>query len=57
MRKQIDKAFGKKVYLLGMDKNAIKYWLEEPKWDCGDGIVTGKHLDYRDWWISLSNWR
>ena len=35
MRKQIDKAFGKKVYLLGMDKNAIKYWLEEPKWDCG----------------------
>lgn len=35
MRKEINKAFGKKVYLLGMDKDAIKYWLEEPKWDCG----------------------
>ena len=43
MRKQIYKAFGKKVYLLGMDKDAIKYWLEEPKWDC-EAIVTGKQI-------------
>lgn len=28
-------AFGKKVYLIGQDENATKYWLEEPKWDCG----------------------
>ncbi|MDA3779892.1 MAG: hypothetical protein PF487_06690 [Bacteroidales bacterium] len=24
----------KKVYLLGQDKKGIKYWLEEPSWDC-----------------------
>ena len=29
-----DKAFGKEVYLLGRDNEGIKYWLEEPKWDC-----------------------
>lgn len=28
-------AFGKNIYLLGTDENGIKYWLEEPKWDCG----------------------
>lgn len=29
-----DHAFGKDVYLLGMDEQGIKYWLEAPKWDC-----------------------
>lgn len=28
-------AFGKDVYLLGEDKDGIKYWLEAAKWDCG----------------------
>jgi len=28
-------AFGKDVYLLGKDKNGVKYWLEAPKWECG----------------------
>jgi hypothetical protein len=35
MDKQINKAFGKKIYLLGIDQEGTKYWLEEPKWDCG----------------------
>lgn len=38
MKEQIKKrksfAFGKNVYLLGEDSNGIKYWLEEPKWEC-----------------------
>lgn len=34
MKKRVEKAFGKKIYLLGEDKNGIKYWLEEAKWDC-----------------------
>jgi len=28
-------AFGKDVYLLGTDKEGIRYWLEAPTWDCG----------------------
>ncbi len=28
-------AFGKDVYLLGVDKDGVHYWLEAPKWDCG----------------------
>lgn len=28
-------AFGKDVFLLGLDNDGIKYWLEAPKWDCG----------------------
>lgn len=28
-------AFGKDVYLLGIDQDGIYYWLEAPKWDCG----------------------
>ena len=35
MKKQTTTAFGKKIYLLGTDKDGIKYWLEEPSWDCG----------------------
>ncbi len=32
--KQEDHAFKKNVYLLGTDKEGIKYWLEAPTWDC-----------------------
>ena len=32
--KKTDVGFGKKVYLLGIDKDGQKVWLEEPKWDC-----------------------
>ena len=35
MKKQTTTAFGKKIYLLGADKDGIKYWLEAPSWDCG----------------------
>lgn len=35
MQKIIDQAFGKQVYLLGIDANKIKYWLEAPRWECG----------------------
>ena len=28
-------AFGKDVYLFGIDKEGIAYWLEQPTWDCG----------------------
>jgi hypothetical protein len=35
MNKQISHAFGKDVYLLGADTRGTKYWLEEPRWDCG----------------------
>lgn len=35
MKKTTDHAFGKEVYLLGIDENGTKYWLKEPKWDCG----------------------
>ena len=34
LNKRISKAFGKKIYLLGVDKDGTKYWLEEPKWEC-----------------------
>lgn len=33
--KQKDHAFGKDVYLLGKDKDGIKYWLEQGTFDCG----------------------
>ena len=35
MEKKTSKAFGKKVWFLGKDKEGTKYWLEEPSWDCG----------------------
>ena len=35
INKQKSFAFGKDIYLLGEDKEGIKYWLEAPKWDCG----------------------
>ena len=34
MKKKISSAFGKKQYLLGVDKEGIYYWLEEASWDC-----------------------
>ena len=35
MKKQVKKAFGKNVYLLGADREGTYYWLEEATWDCG----------------------
>ena len=35
MKKRICEAFGKKIYLLGKDKDDVNYWLEAPSWDCG----------------------
>ena len=32
--KQVDKAFGKDVYLLGKYKTGEYFWLEQGKWDC-----------------------
>lgn len=35
LKKKVDSAFGKKVYLLGADPNNKWIWLEEATWDCG----------------------
>ena len=35
MKKEKRFAFGKNIYLLGSDKDGVKYWLEEASWDCG----------------------
>lgn len=35
LKKEISHAFGKDVYLLGCDKDGIKYWLGSPRFDCG----------------------
>lgn len=34
MEKKKSFAFDKTIYLLGEDKDGIKYWLEEGSWDC-----------------------
>lgn len=34
MKKEVNHAFGKDIYLLGKDENNRKYWLEAPSWDC-----------------------
>ena len=34
MNKKTGKAFGKKIFLLGEDKEGTYYWLEEGSWDC-----------------------
>lgn len=34
MNKQTDCAFDKDVYLLGTDKEGVRYWLEQGTWDC-----------------------
>jgi hypothetical protein len=33
--KETTRAFGKRIYLLGIDKNDCYFWLEEPSFDCG----------------------
>lgn len=35
MKKDMREAFGKKIYLLGTDREGANYWLEAPTWDCG----------------------
>ena len=34
MKKNVKKAFGKTVYLLGKDKEGTYYWLESASWNC-----------------------
>ena len=34
LKKQKEHAFGKDVYLLGKDRQGVRYWLEQPSWDC-----------------------
>ena len=34
MNKQKDHAFRKDIYLLGIDEEGIRYWLEQATWDC-----------------------
>lgn len=34
LEKRIDSAFGKKVFLLGIDEYEQEYWLKESSWDC-----------------------
>ena len=34
MKKRKSRAFGKEVFLLGMDRTGTMYWLEAPSWDC-----------------------
>ena len=35
LNKRVERAFNKKVYLLGADADGCLYWLESPSWDCG----------------------
>ncbi len=35
LQKRISHAFGKDIFLLGVDANGENAWLEAPKWDCG----------------------
>ena len=35
LKKQVNHAFGKDIYLLGQDAYGQNYWLEAPSWDCG----------------------
>jgi hypothetical protein len=34
IKKQKSHAFGKDIFLLGIDKDKVKYWLESPSWEC-----------------------
>lgn len=34
MKKEKKFAFGKNIFLLGKDKEGVKYWLQEASWDC-----------------------
>jgi hypothetical protein len=33
--KRVDNAFGKKIYLLGIETDNTYVWMEKPSWDCG----------------------
>lgn len=35
IKKQKKHAFGKDIYLLGIDEDGVKHWLEAASWDCG----------------------
>jgi len=35
MEKETNHAFNKDLYLLGVDDDGVKYWLEAPEWQCG----------------------
>jgi hypothetical protein len=35
IKKQKSHAFGKDIYLIGVDEYKKKHWLEAPRWDCG----------------------
>lgn len=35
LKKKKDRAFGKDIYLLGIDSEGQNVWLEAPSWDCG----------------------
>lgn len=35
LKKRKDHAFGKDIYLLGIDPQGQNVWLEAPSWDCG----------------------
>ena len=35
IEKKVARVFGKKVYLLGRDKDGFNVYLEAPSWDCG----------------------
>jgi hypothetical protein len=50
MNKLKDHAFGKDVYLLGKDKDGIKYWLEAASWDCDWYWGFGYIETYRQNW-------
>lgn len=45
MKKEINHAFGKNIYLLGKDKEGKRVWLSAPSWDCswywGFGYISG----------------
>lgn len=34
IKKEKSYAFGKDIYLLGVDESGERYWLEAPSWDC-----------------------
>lgn len=50
LTKTIDQHAGKDVYLLGRDRNGIKYWLEAPSFDCGWYWGAGYVETYRQNW-------
>lgn len=35
LEKQKIRKFNRDMYLLGIDEDGTKYWLQAPSWDCG----------------------